>query len=303
MLTKTTQGSTSSHFYYHTNGIKLIRPMTLTGTLTPILTASGLAALSGYFHFGLFIATTLTALLIQSAVNILNDYFDFAHGQDHDKWTKHEGGPYFHILPIYAVVLLIMALFLGVWIGFHTNLLVFLLGLIGVVLGVLYSAGSHSLSSLGLGEITAALSMGTIVPWSTYMIQTGRLDSSIVLVSLPFAFLIATMILTNNIRDIKKDEGFRHTLAMRISLTYAINLFTFLLLLPYGILGVLILFKIVPVNAVATAFVLPIAYRLRRGVKSYHNERNLNIMKWAAYHHWSFGIIFAGGIWIAFWLS
>jgi 1,4-dihydroxy-2-naphthoate polyprenyltransferase len=65
MLTKTTQGSTSSHFYYHTNGIKLIRPMTLTGTLTPILAASGLSALGGYFYFGLFIATTLTALLIQ----------------------------------------------------------------------------------------------------------------------------------------------------------------------------------------------------------------------------------------------
>jgi 1,4-dihydroxy-2-naphthoate polyprenyltransferase len=151
-----------------------------------------------------------------------------------------------------------MALILGVWIVIHTNLLIFLLGLIGVVLGALYSAGSHSLSSLGLGEITAALSMGTIVPWSTYMIQTGRLDSSVILVSLPFAFLIATMILTNNIRDIKKDEGFRHTLAMRISLTYTINLFTFILLIPYGILGVLILFKIVHITNAATAFVLPI---------------------------------------------
>src|SRR5690625_6716823 len=57
-----------------------------------------------------------------------------------------------------------------------------------------------------------------------YVVKSNSLNFSIILLSIPFATLIASMILTNNIRDIEKDRHFRKTIAIYLGRKNAVSL-------------------------------------------------------------------------------
>src|SRR5690625_2196334 len=73
--------------YYKYSWWQLMRTMTLTGTITPILVGNGFAKMSGAIHYDTLFALLIASLLIQAATNMLNDYYDYKHGQDVEKWT------------------------------------------------------------------------------------------------------------------------------------------------------------------------------------------------------------------------
>src|SRR5690625_6973253 len=81
-------GFNPDHYYYRNSWVQLIRPMTLTGTLTPILVGTGFAAINGTIRFDIFFALLLSSLLVQAATNMLNDYYDFKYGQDQEKRSE-----------------------------------------------------------------------------------------------------------------------------------------------------------------------------------------------------------------------
>lgn len=83
------------------------------------------------------------------------------------------------------------------------------------LVGFLYSAGPRPLSALGLGEVTAAVSMGRVVTVLAYGVQRPVHGGLVWFASVPMALLIGSMILTNNIRDIEKDLPSRRTVPIR----------------------------------------------------------------------------------------
>ena len=60
-------------YYYRFSWMKLIRPMTLTGTITPILAGTALASVKGPIRLDIFIAMRAAAILGQAATNMFND--------------------------------------------------------------------------------------------------------------------------------------------------------------------------------------------------------------------------------------
>src|SRR5699024_3302368 len=101
---------------------QLVRPMTGTGTLSPIIAGSLYAVQLHHFDFTGFILVMLAALLIQSAANVLYDYFDFRNGQDKERWTyipdvKRRLRPVFQYIPYVAAVTCTIAILLGIWLG------------------------------------------------------------------------------------------------------------------------------------------------------------------------------------------
>src|SRR5690625_6039123 len=75
-------------------------------------------------------------------------------------------------------------------------------GIVGIAACYRYSAGNHSFSAIGLGEVIAAVFLGGATTILAYVIQGNSLNFSIILLSIPFATLIASLILTNYIYDI-----------------------------------------------------------------------------------------------------
>lgn len=287
-------------YYYRASWLQLFRPMTLTGTISPILVGTAIAALNGPVRFDVLIALLIAALFIQTATNMFNDYYDFRNGQDQEKWTTNPSeaiGPAHSIIPYTAFAMLAAAMLIGVWLAIQSSFWIIPVGIFGIIFGYFYSAGPHPLCSIGLGETVAFVFLGLATTLLGYVVQGHALDLQIVTVAIPFAMLIASMILTNNIRDIKKDNTFRNTLATMLGRTKAVNLLTFLLILAYLTVITLTLFRITPWSSFLILIALPWAIRLRWSFrKNAERSEQIKGMKWAALHHWVFSLLFAAGI-------
>jgi len=293
------------HYFYRNSWVQLIRPMTLTGTLTPILVGTGFAAINGTIRFDIFFALLLSSLLVQAATNMLNDYYDFKYGQDQEKWIASEDcdakhGPAYRVIPYMAGVAFAIAIAIGLWLAFSSSMWVILTGTLGIAVGIKYSAGSNSYSSIGMGEAVAFLFLGPVVTSLAYTVQGNMLDFKIIAISLPFALLIASMILTNNIRDLKKDIGFRRTLANMLGRVNAVKLLVALLLLAYVTVILLIFYQVLPLTALSVVFASPVAIRLLYSYRKQATRTDEIVgMKWVAMHHWVFGLLYALGLWVA----
>ncbi|MBP1947912.1 prenyltransferase [Virgibacillus litoralis] len=297
----------SDKYYYRSSWFQLVRPMTLTGTLTPVLVGTGVAATQGPIQFDVFFALLFAALLIQAATNLFNDYYDFRNGQDQDKWTLNHAdahGPSHAVVPYAAGSMLGITIIIGAWLAFMSSFWVILAGILGISFGFLYSAGPRPLCSIGLGETVAFIFLGPVITILGYSVQGHTVDIQIAAISLPFAMLIASMILTNNIRDMEKDSTFRKTLPAILGRARAINILVTLLSIAYLTVVGLVLYNVIAWQALAVLLALPLAFRLRwslrRGAK---RSEEIKGMKWAAWHHWAFGLLFSCGVWIGFLIS
>lgn len=186
---------------------------------------------------------------------------------------------------------------------FQCSWWVALIGSISIVFGYLYSGGKRSLSALGLGELTAAVFLGMVTTILAFVVQGHPLDGYILAVALTFAMLISTMILSNNIRDLKKDEGFRNTLPMKLGRKNAARLLSVLLVSIYSWTIFLVVIQVVPWTALLSLLAIPVALRLRWSYRlKAKREEEIKGMNWAARHHWTFGLLFAIGIWAGGWM-
>src|SRR5699024_6962346 len=112
--------------------------------------------------------------------------------------------PTYEAIPYMAGFLLVIAISIGAWLAIESSLWLLPIGVISIFAGIKYSLGTHSFSAIGLGECIAFIFLGIVVTVLGYVVQGHPLNSDIIMLALPFALLIAAMILTNNIRDIKK---------------------------------------------------------------------------------------------------
>jgi 1,4-dihydroxy-2-naphthoate octaprenyltransferase len=288
-------------YLYRSSWFQLMRPLTFSGTISPIIAGTALASLYAPVRWDVFIVMIVAALIVQATANMFNDYFDFKNGQDAEKWkdTDDRSGnePAHHHIPYAAIGMLCIAVILGAWLSIQSSWWVALIGSISIVFGYLYSAGKHSLSALGLGELTAAVFLGFVTTILAFVVQGHSIDGFILAVALTFAMLISTMILSNNIRDLKKDQGFRNTLPMKLGRKNAARLLSILLISIYVWAIFLVMMQIVPWTAILALAAIPVALRLRWSYRMKAvREEEIKGMKWAARHHWAFGLLFAIGI-------
>ncbi|WP_373894845.1 1,4-dihydroxy-2-naphthoate octaprenyltransferase [Virgibacillus natechei] len=291
----------AGNYAYRFSWLQLMRPMTFSATISPVLAGTALAAFEGPIRFDILIVLLIAALFIQASANMLNDYYDFSNGQDQEKWMAADNitgsKPLHHKIPFVAWSIIGIAVILGAWISIQTTWWIAFIGTIGILVGFAYSAGQRSLASLGLGELVAALFLGFVTTGLGYIVQGHAINTPVLMIAFLFALLISTMILTNNIRDLKKDQGYRNTLAMRLGRRNGIRLLTALLTTAYLWMIILILFQIVSWMTIITMLAIPIAYRLRWSFReSTTREDEISAMKWAGRHHWAFGLLFVLGM-------
>lgn len=289
--------------YFRGTWLNLARPLTLSGSITPILVGTGLAYYTGAFSWLTFILFFFTALIIQIVVNMLNDYFDYAHGQDKEKWTEDKHGArqrisMYHIL-IVSICLLAIAAISGFFLAYMTHLIILPIGIISVILGVKYSAGKHAFAAIAMGELIAFLCLGVVVTNLAYFVQTTQFSLGILLISLLFGSLIAIMVMTNNICDMKKDLKFRLTLPLLLGEKRATEFLLALVIILYTLLTLLIIGKQLPLTTLLCFIALPFAVGLVKQLFSkVQTKDKKQLMAYAAYHHLTFGLTLAIVVWL-----
>ena len=211
--------------------LQLAAPHTWSASVLPVLLAVVLAAVSvGKVSITLVLALLGISVLMQSAVNTLNDYFDFVKGADA---LENQVDPndavlvYNQVNPrsvlFLAIGFLVVALGLGGYVIYLAGLIPLVIGIVGAFIIILYSAGKTPLSYLPLGELASGITMGCAIPLASYQALTLTLDWGILYLSFPFVLGIALIMFTNNTCDIEKDiEAGRKTLSVILGRAKAI---------------------------------------------------------------------------------
>ncbi|ABZ77447.1 1,4-dihydroxy-2-naphthoate octaprenyltransferase [Shewanella halifaxensis HAW-EB4] len=222
--------------------ILAIRPRTLPAAIGPLLVGNVLALQLEQFSFFIAVISMLCALLLQIAVNLANDYFDFKSGVD----TEERLGPVrvtqSGMLSPMAVrnamiLCLVLALIVGSLLIYHGGLPIAFLA-VAAILGALgYSGGPYPLASHGLGEVAAFVFFGLVAVVGSYFLQAGETATSAWLLGSAIGFLNAAIMLVNNTRDMETDiKAGKKTLAVRMGLAQSRIFYQSFLYLPFAII-------------------------------------------------------------------
>ncbi|MBR5970771.1 MAG: prenyltransferase [Lachnospiraceae bacterium] len=216
----------------------LAAPHTWAASVTPVLLTGAIVYREqGFLPVLLFLLLLCISILMQSAVNTFNDYYDMIRGNDSaddaveasDAVLVYNDIPPRRALRLGFMFLLAAAL-LAVYPVWHGGIGVLLTGLAGAAIILLYSAGPVPLSHLPVGELVSGFVMGSLIPLGCYAAMTGRMRFSVMLDTLPVAFGIAMIMMTNNTCDIEKDiPSGRKTLPVLLGRSRALLLYRALL--------------------------------------------------------------------------
>lgn len=244
---------------------RLLRPHTLTASFVPVFVGTMFAVNEVAFHMLLFLSMMVASILIQSATNMFNEYFDFKRGLDNEN-SVGIGGTIVRDGIAPKTVLRLAFLFfgiaglLGIYICMTSSWWIAIIGLVCMLFGYLYTAGPFPIAYTPFGELFAGFFMGTVIIGISYYIQTMHVTAAVVWISIPIAIFIACILLANNIRDLDGDKlNGRKTIAILIGRKNAIKFLGILFIIAYGLTLLYIIIGLLPIWSAITFLSLKMA--------------------------------------------
>ncbi len=242
------------------------RPKTLPAAISPVLVGTALAVRDGFFNPLPACAALAVSLLLQIAVNLANDYFDFKRGVD----TEDRLGPVrvtqSGLIPPRTVKramigTLAAAACAGLFLVIIGGWPILVLGLACIVSALIYSGGPFPLASNGLGDLFVFVFFGPVAVCGTYFVQALQLSTLVITLSIPAGLLITAILVVNNLRDISTDtQTGKRTLAVILGERGSRVEYFLLLGTAYLVPAVLVYLKMIPVYALLALISLPVSY-------------------------------------------
>lgn len=263
--------------------LEVVEIRTKVASMLPFL----MGTLYAFYRFEHFDPVSLALMFISllsfdMATTAINNYYDFK------KAAKKSGYGYetHNAIVRYGIkepvaagliaLLLLLAAGCGILLVFRTGLLVFLLGGLSFLIGILYSFGPIPISRMPLGELFSGLFMGFVIIFVSAYIHGGAAVASLVLeggwaslqvnvpevlyllwFSMPAVLGIAGIMLANNICDVEDDvENRRYTLPVYIGVPNSLVLFKLLYYAAFADIPGLIILGIHPLLALLPLLVL-----------------------------------------------
>lgn len=195
--------------------LRLAAPHTWVAAIAPALLGEVYCFLKGYsLNLMLCVTLCLACILMQSAVNTFNDYFDFIKGTDTAEDNVEVSDAvlvYEHINPTsalhLAIAFLVVAAMLSIPAVVYAGWAPLLVGLIGAVCVFSYSGGIVPISYLPIGEFVSGFVMGGLIPLGIVATACGTFDFTVLIAAVPLIIGIGLIMMTNNTCDIEKDRA------------------------------------------------------------------------------------------------
>lgn len=215
------------------------RPKTLTGAAVPVLLGWAMAFhIGGWSNFRIIPALLCLAFawIMQIDSNLINDYFDFVHGNDDPESRLgppracSEGWITPDVMRIGLAVTTATGCFVGLPLILFGGWTMIIIGILCVAFAFLYTL---KFSYLGLGDLLVLVFFGIIpVCLTTYVILPTELQGfswETFLVSIACGLVIDTLLIVNNYRDRDNDrrDG-KMTLVVRLGTKRAEELYRWL---------------------------------------------------------------------------
>ena len=201
--------------------LQIAAPHTWPAAILPALIAMACAAANGYTVSAIMALVLLAiCILMQAAVNTFNDYYDYVKGSDSAEDNVDPTDAvlvYNNVNPRSALMLavgfLVVAFTLGAYVIWQAGWIPLVIGIVGAIVVVLYSAGKTPISYLPIGELMSGFVMGGLIPLACYQALTKCFDPLMLIWALPTIIGVGLIMLTNNTCDVEKDiESGRKTL-------------------------------------------------------------------------------------------
>ncbi len=193
----------------------LFRPHTITASFVPTFIGTAYAlAQTGFAALrpDRFLAFFFTILLLQTAANLFNEYYDYARGLDtKESWGI--GGAIVHerlsakTVKRTALLSGAAACLLGLYLCASTSWLLLPVGAVCGLATYLYTGGPRPIAYMPFGELVAGGIMGCVGINTAFFLQTGAVTAGSILVSIPATILIGVILSANNIRDMDNDRA------------------------------------------------------------------------------------------------
>lgn len=281
---------------------RLLRPFTLVASVVPVLTTMALALHVGAVRWGVAWAFLAAAILIQSATNMFNEYFDYRRGLDTEEMVGIAGtivrdGVSPNVVLGLGITFTTTAIALGLYISASSSWWVFAAGLGCIGVALLYSAGPMPLSYTPFGELAAGTVMGPGMMLIAIYAMTSSIPTLAVLTSIPVGILIGAINFANNLRDMEQDrEGGRRTLAIRLGRDRARRLLAGIFAAAFAIVVLLVLLKQLTPWVLLTLLSVPLAVRVIRRFAQYSEAKDLHpAVKGTSQLLLAFGVLLQAG--------
>ena len=219
--------------------LMLTRPHTLTASFVPVFVGTASVLLFADIRWGMFFLMLIATILIQSATNMFNEYYDLKRGLDSHESVGIAGaivrnGMSPRLVLTIALIFYGIAAVIGIIITINSSWWILVIGAVSMAVGYLYTGGPVPISWTPFGEIFAGFFMGTVIIMITFFIHTGTLHVFPLLMSIPPAITIGLLNMANNIRDRKKDkESGRKTYVILVGKPIAVMTAAVLLIFSY----------------------------------------------------------------------
>jgi 1,4-dihydroxy-2-naphthoate polyprenyltransferase len=281
------------------------RPATLPAAVVPVVVGTGAA-----FHdihrlnVPIFLATLLTALLIQIGTNFANDVFDFRRGAD----TAERLGPLRVtqgglVTPRQILIATYLTFGLAVLLGLYLvavgGTTILIIGLVCVAAGLLYTGGPWPFGYHGLGDLVCFLTFGVLAVIGTVYLQTQHIGALDGWASIPVGCLVTAILIVNNLRDIDTDRRVgKTTLAVLLGKTGTRVEYVACIAVAYAVAVGLGLAGHVSVWWWLPLLSLPLAVWLVRFVTRAEGRPLNQALKRTGQLHLVFGLLFGAAMWL-----
>lgn len=268
--------------------IPLTRPRTLAAALGPTI----LGAAFSYYTFGALHGTGLaifhTILIFLAVVsaqiiaNLWNELKDFKSGLDAGQKIGNAGSltrgavtP--KLISTMIKVLMIVPIIIGLYLSATITWWYIPAGIICILISFLYSGGPKPISRTPFGEISSGIAMGFAIVLITGFAWTRELLLAFLIPALPATLLVGSIMLTNNIRDIRNDEKHgRRTLPIVLGRDRAISLMSITYIFNFFWICAWIYLKVLPISALLALLAIIPAFKTIKTFYTHVDEIKLD---------------------------
>jgi 1,4-dihydroxy-2-naphthoate octaprenyltransferase len=251
----------------------------LTATIIPVVLGILIAASHGAFDLVSAALTVIGASFVQLGLNVANDVFDTVQGADDANVTptKFSGGSrviQYGLVSLrqmagLATVFYVLAGVIGlVLLATRGSTALLVIGVVGFIVSLGYTAPPLKFVYRGLGEIAVALGFGPMMLLGAYVVQTGGAVSwEPFVASIPVALLVALILYVNEIPDRRGDaRAGKRTLPVRFSRGAVIGGYNVAAAAAYVAVIVGVVAGILPLPTLLVLLTIPMARRVSRGL-------------------------------------
>lgn len=208
----------------------------------------------------LWLLSAMGLALIHFGTSSLNDYFDFKSGTDNinKAATPFSGGSRViqdgslspRSLLRGGSLFIAIGSIIGIYLSIVKGWPIFVMGVLGVFLGVGYVHPKINLSKRGWGELSVAAAFGPIMLSGVYYVQKQAIDLNIILIGLVMGLLAMSVLWINEIPDYEADKTTgKNNWVVRLGKKKSSYVYLILIILIFAATLILIINNILPQSA------------------------------------------------------